>query len=105
MIELEFYRDSGGAPCAKGDDNALAVFLETDLQDSIAVTDSLIDLLRGDAGASADNEFNGNAHSVTVDKGFARIASTADDQACERVLTIELLHEYLCAWREFILST
>ena len=46
MTDLEFYRDEDGNPCARGRDERLATFIQTDLQESVGVITDLIALLK-----------------------------------------------------------
>jgi len=101
MDELEFYRDGDGAACARGRDQRVATFLETDLQESVVVTRELIKLL--DNG-SVRGEFNGNAHSVTISPVLATIEANFDDNAADRRLPREELLHNVRGWLQFIES-
>ncbi|MCH9669936.1 MAG: hypothetical protein K0U93_00660 [Gammaproteobacteria bacterium] len=97
MDELEFYRDDSGNPCVRGDDERVARFVESDLQGSVEVTESLLALLAGTAPA----EFNGNAHSVTITPMLATIECHFDDGP-DRRLERQELATVVRAWLEFI---
>lgn len=97
--QLEFYHDERGNACARGKDQRLATFLQTDLQGSPAVTQDLIDKL-----ASSDRrvEFSGNGHSVTITPVMAVIESHFDDDAPDRRMTRTHLLKQVKAWHRFI---
>lgn len=99
MDELEFYRDADGAACARGRDQRLATFFETDLQESVEVTRDLIALL---ANGSERGEFNGNAHSIRISPMLATIEANFDDEAADRRLPREELLVCVRSWLEFI---
>jgi len=96
---LEFYTDSHGSPCARGDDERLAVYLQTDLQGSVAATKELLNLLQQ---ADYRGEFNGNAHCVEINEKSVRIEALFDDEAPDRRLSREEMQKSLNAWLEFI---
>jgi hypothetical protein len=97
--QLEFYRDERGNACARGKDQRLATFLQTDLQGSPAVTQDLIDKL---AGSDRRAEFSGNGHSVTITPVMAVIESHFDDEAPDRRMTRTHLLKQVTAWHRFI---
>ena len=78
MANVEFYRDKRGAACARGEDQRLATFLESDLQESVKVTQDLIALL---ADRRVCSEFNGNGHSVRISPKMATIESNCAESA------------------------
>ena len=59
--ELEFYLDDQGMHCARGEDERLAIYLQTDIQGSVAVAEELISLLRN---PDFTGDFSGNGHCV-----------------------------------------
>ena len=97
--ELEFYKDEAGTHCARGDDERLATYLQTDLQGSVALTKELIALLK-DAEFSGD--FSGNAHCVDFRDNSVLIEAVHDDEAPDRVLSREDMLECAEAWLQFI---
>lgn len=99
MADLEFYKDENGAPCARGSDDRIATFLETDLQGSVEITRDLIARL---ADGQVRSEFNGNGHSVTISPQLATIESNFDDDAPDRRLPRQELLNHLRAWLSFI---
>ena len=100
-VEVEFYRDSDGAARARGEDERLATFLETDLQESVQVTKDFIALL---ADGDERSEFCGNGHSVTISAKLATIESTVDEEAPDRRIEREELLQTVRAWLKFIES-
>lgn len=101
MAALEFYRDENGNARARGRDDRLATFIQTDLQDSIAVTNSLISSLKSD---SSHAQFNGNAHSVSIAPMMVVIEANLDDEAADRRLPRSELLLHIEAWLAFISS-
>ena len=99
MAELEYYRDEDGNACARGDDDRLATFLQTDLQDSTQTTKHLIGLLEG---TDTQAEFNGNAHTVSISTKLVTIDANFHDEAAARRLPREQSLEQVKAWYQFI---
>jgi hypothetical protein len=99
MAEIEFYRDKKGAACARGEDQRLATFLQTDLQESEQVTKDLMALL---ADGQVRSEFNGNGHCVTISRKMATIESNFDEEAPDRRLERKHLLAALRKWLKFI---
>jgi hypothetical protein len=99
MKDLEFYTDDSGNPCARGNDERLAVFLQSDLQGSIQVTRDLIEKV---ANGQVRSEFHGNGHSVIISPQLATIESNFDDEAPDRRLPREDLLAHLREWLAFI---
>ena len=97
--ELEFYMDAQGMPCARGADERLAVYLQTDLQGSTELTLELIRLLE-DPGFEGD--FNGNAHCVDFRENSVSIEALHDEAAPDRVLSREEMLDCARAWLGFI---
>lgn len=102
MAKLEFYHDEQGNPCARGRDDRLATFIQTDLQESTAVISELIALLKSD---DSHAEFNGNAHSVSITPATAVIESNFDDEAPDRRLSRNDLLAHLEDWLKFVNRT
>ncbi len=99
MAKLEFYRDDQGNACARGSDQRLATFLQTDLQGSVEVTRDLAGKL---AGSDKKAEFSGNGHSVSITPVMAVIESHFDDEAPDRRMTRAHLLKQVEAWLKFI---
>lgn len=97
--QLEFYIDDDGMHCARGDDERLATYLQTDLQGSVAMTRELIALLK-DRDFSGD--FSGNGHCVDFRDQSVLIEAVHDDEAPDRVLSREDMLEHVEAWLAFI---
>ena len=100
-MKLEFYTDDTGVHCARGEDDRLATYLQTDLQGSIETTRELIRLLK-DRHFSGD--FTGNAHCVDFRDNSVAIEAMHDDEAADRVLSRAAMLEHVEAWLEFISS-
>lgn len=98
-IELEFYTDPDGMHCARGDDERLATYLQTDIQGSTAIAEELIALLK-DPDFSGD--FNGNGHCVDFRDQSVSIEATHDEEAPDRVVSRDDMLEYVQAWLAFI---
>lgn len=99
MDNLEFYRDEDGNACARGSDDRLATFIQTDLQESVSVTSDLIATLKSDQSHA---EFNGNAHSVSITPETVVIDSNFDDEMPDRRLSRKDFTSHLEAWLAFI---
>lgn len=99
MKDLEFYRDEDGNACVRGKDNRLATFIQTDLQESASVTESLMSMLKSDQSHA---EFNGNAHSVSITPETVVIDSNFDDDMPDRRLSRTEMIQCIEAWLKFI---
>ena len=99
MNDLEFYRDEDGNACARGKDDRLATFIQTDLQESTAVTKDLLATLNSELTHA---EFNGNAHTVSITPETVVIDSNFDDEMPDRRLSRKEFTEQLEAWLKFI---
>ncbi len=99
MHKLDFYRDESGHPCAQGDDQRLATFLETDCQSSIEVCEELLRLLDSE---SAAGEFIGNAHHVDIASKTVTIEATADPDAPDRRISRAEFRRAISGWLSFI---
>ncbi len=97
--ELVFYLDEAGVHRARGDDERLARYLETDIQGSIARAEELIELLE-DADFSGD--FVGNAHCVDFRAKSVSIDAMNDSAAPDRVVSREDMLRHVQAWLDFI---
>lgn len=96
---LELYIDEEGMFCARGDDERLATYLQTDLQGSVALTQKLIALLKD---RNFSGEFSGNGHCVDFRDQSVLIEAVHDDAAPDRVLSREDMLEQTEAWLAFI---
>ena len=96
---LEFYIDEDGQHCARGTDERLATYLQTDLQGSTAVTQELIRLLRD---PNFSGEFNGNGHCVDFRDNSVLIEAVHDTVAPDRVLPRAQMLTHVEAWLRFI---
>ena len=99
MEDIEFYRDEKGAACARGEDERLAAFLESDLQESVQVTKDLIAML---ADGEERSEFNGNGHCVTISAKMATIDLNIDEDAPDRRMERDELLLIVRKWLAFI---
>ena len=108
MCELKFSRDEDGAACAQATDEnlhmeALAAFLESDIQDDPETCGELIEALKElDPKAEEAFEVVGNSYSVTFDGDTV----TFDCLPCESddlfMLPIKTVTDGLKAWQDFI---
>ena len=85
--------------CARGDDDRLATYLQTDLQGSTELTNNLIALLQDD---EFSGDFIGNGHCVDFRDHSVLIEAMHDDDAPDRVLSREKMLEHVQAWLRFI---
>lgn len=99
MHKLEFYRDESGYPRARGDDERLATFLETDLQSSSEICEELLQQLGDEHDTS---EFSGNAHHVAITAKTVTIESTVDPDAPDRRLRRAEFQRAVSDWLSFI---
>jgi len=100
-IDLEFYIDADGICCARGDDERLATYLQTDIQGSVPIAEELIALLK-DPDFSGD--FSGNGHCVDFRDKSVAIEAMHDDEAPDRVLSRAEMLAHVEAWLGFITS-
>lgn len=98
MPKLHFSRDDDGTARASGEDKRLATFLESDIQDSVEITDHLLSLLQ----LPQEAEFNGNSHSLNIDPKTVCISNQLDDSAIDRRLSREDFAQALESWKVFI---
>jgi len=97
--KLTFYVDDDGNPSASGDDERLAVYLQTDIQGSASMAEELIAHLED---SDFRGEFNGNAHSVDFRENSVMIAANFDEEAPDRCLSREEMLATVTAWLTFI---
>ena len=95
---LTFTHDSEGNPALKGNDERLITFIETEIQESEAIANELLAMLKN----GKDTEFHGNAHSVIIREETATIEANFDDEAPDRRLDKEELASLINRWIEFI---
>lgn len=98
-INLEFYIDEDGMHCARGEDERLATYLQTDIQGSTAIAEELIVLLKD---PEFSGEFSGNGHCVDFRDNSVLIEAMHDDEAPDRVLSREDMLEHVEAWLAFV---
>lgn len=96
---LEFFTDSNGNPCARGEDERIAVYLQSDIQGSEGIARELLQRL-GDPDSRGD--FSGNAHTVEIRESTVRIEALFDDEAPDRCLPRGAMQDILNAWLKFI---
>ena len=99
MDKLEFYIDESGQPCARGTDQRLATYLETDLQGSQAITKTIIEALENQ---SFRGDINGNGHCVTFSNQTVSIESLFDDEAAARRIKRSDMIKAVQRWLKFI---
>lgn len=99
MDELEFYLDEAGNVCARGKDERVATFLQTDMQGSVQGIKDLIAQLED---GEEHSEFHGNAHSLSISTLTVTIESNFDDEAVDRRLSRTEMIEILKAWQVFV---
>ncbi|MBX2825756.1 MAG: hypothetical protein KTR33_13565 [Gammaproteobacteria bacterium] len=99
MRGLEFYQDDAGSPKARGRDQRLATYLETDVQDSTEIARELVACL---ADQTFRGDITGNAHSLTISAKTATIESLYDDDMPARRLSRKQLHDEIKRWLIFI---
>lgn len=95
---LDFFRDSSGAPRARGTDRQLAAYLETDCQSATGV---VVEIL-GALATGTDHEFVGNAHSLTLSGQRASIEPLHDEVASVRHLSRSYLESTLREWLKYV---
>ena len=98
-MELEFYLDEDGMHCARGDDERLANYLQTDLQGSVSRTEELIALL---LDPDFTGDFTGNAHCVDFRSNSVSIEAMHDADAPDRVVSRDDMLAQVRAWLVFV---
>ncbi|HYX24868.1 MAG TPA: YacL family protein [Thermoanaerobaculia bacterium] len=104
-MQLEFYRDGAGDPRArgKGRDEALASFLEGDLQGSGKQGRAILRAIdRIEAGRLDRWETTGNAYTLTLSPGGASLVNEIDETAQPVELPLALLKEAVAGWTAFV---
>ena len=94
------YQD--GLPFARGADDRLATWLNTDVQGSVEIADQIIASLEN---PEYEGDFTGNAHSVTIRERTVLLQSLFDDTDIDRRLDRETLLQALREWRAFITTS
>lgn len=97
--DLEFYIDADGNPAAGGEDERLAVYLQTDIQGSASIAQELIMRLED---PNYRGEFNGNAHSVDIRENSVMIEANFDEDAPDRCVSRDEMLITVKAWLDFI---
>ena len=98
-VELEFYFDDDGVPCARGEDERLATYLQTDIQGSTSIAQELIERLKD---PDFSGNFNGNGHCVDFRDNSVLIEAMHDEEAPDRMLSREEMLANVEAWLRFI---
>jgi uncharacterized protein YacL (UPF0231 family) len=104
-MQLEFYWDAAGdarARC-KGPGQAVAGFLESDLQDSTSAAHEILRVLdEVESGRAPSWERTGNAHTLTLSPKGASVQDENDDNAKPYHLSLPALREILADWVSFL---
>jgi uncharacterized protein YacL (UPF0231 family) len=104
-MQLEFYWDAAGdarARC-KGPGQAVAGFLESDLQDSTSAAHEILRALdEVESGRAPSWERTGNAHTLTLSPKGASVQDENDDNAKPYHLSLPALREILADWVSFL---
>lgn len=99
MSKLKFYLDENGLPAADGEDQRLAVFLQTDVQGSAEIAKSIMAAL---SDPEYRGEITGNGHCLSVTSKMAIIESLYDDEMPARTLPRAVFLKTLRRWLTFI---
>ena len=106
MNQLSFYRDDEGAPRARSDSaatEALAAFLESDIQDDVTSCRELLARIEGGLDELADPiEFTGNRHAVTFTSDTVILGSHIDGDDSSAMLDPKQVETALRGWLAFI---
>jgi len=104
-MQLEFYWDAAGdarARC-KGPGQAVAGFLESDLQDSTAAAHEILRAVDDvESGRVPSWERTGNAHTLTLSPRGASIRDENDEDARPYHLSLPALREVVADWVSFL---
>jgi uncharacterized protein YacL (UPF0231 family) len=104
-MQLEFYWDAAGdarARC-KGPGQAVAGFLESDLQDSTSAAHEVLRALdEVESGRAPSWERTGNAHTLTLSAKGAAIQDENDEDAKPYHLSLPALREVVADWVSFL---
>ena len=99
MKKIRFYLDENGLPAAEGEDQRLATFLQTDIQGSAEIAQSIIDALRD---KDYRGEITGNAHCLIVTRRMAVIESLYDEDTPARTMPRVDLLKTMERWLTYI---
>lgn len=99
MDDLEFYTTESGAPAARGKDQRLATYLETDVQGSIDIAEQLVTWLKDTAFRG---ELSGNGHCITITSQLVTIESLFDEEMPARRLSRAAFLATIKRWLTFI---
>jgi hypothetical protein len=106
-VKLDLYRDGQGLPRARGEgpDDLLARFLESDVQGSVITAYDILGMLdRVESGETGRWEGTGNAHTLTLTPGGARIQDELEDDTETLHLPLAELRDALNAWVGLLLD-
>src|SRR5436305_2620540 len=104
-MQLEFYRDGAGDPRArgKGQGEALASFLEGDLQGSAKHGRAILHAIdRIEAGQLDRWEVTGNAYTLSLSPARASLVNEIDETAKPFELPLAQLKEAVAGWTAFV---
>jgi uncharacterized protein YacL (UPF0231 family) len=104
-MQIHFHWDDDGSPRAraKGRGQALAGFLESDLQDSPAAAREVLHALdRVESGHAPSWERTGNAYTLTLSPQGATIQDEQAEDAEPQTLPLADLREALSGWASFL---
>lgn len=104
-MQLQFHWDDDGSPRAhgKGQAQALAGFLESDLQDSPAAAREVLRALdRVESGHAPSWERTGNAYTLTLSPKGATIQDEQAEDAEPHSIPLAALREALSGWVSFL---
>jgi uncharacterized protein YacL (UPF0231 family) len=104
-MQLEFYWDAAGGARArcKGPGQAVAGFLESDLQDSTSAAHEILRALdEVESGRAPSWERTGNAHTLTLSPKGASVQDENGDNAKPYHLSLPALREILADWVSFL---
>ncbi len=104
-MQLEFYWDAAGdarARC-KGPGQAVAGFLESDLQDSTSAAHEILRALdEVESGRAPSWERTGNAHTLTLSPKGASVQDENSETPRPYHLSLPALREILADWVSFL---
>jgi uncharacterized protein YacL (UPF0231 family) len=105
-MKPEHYRDAAGDPRAKGHDQRLAGFLESDLQDSPAAAQEILHAIdRVESGREASWERTGNAYTLSLSPEGAMIVDENAEDARPHSLPLATLRQAVADWAGFLESS
>jgi uncharacterized protein YacL (UPF0231 family) len=105
-MQLEFYRDAAGDPrarCKGAAGEALARFLESDLQGSVKHGREILRALgRVEAGKLGHWEKTGNAFTLTLSPDGATLVDEAEEETEPVEIPLARLKEAVADWTAFV---